>query len=331
MFTCVGRRVALLEAFRRAMAEAGVDGKIIGTDITAASPAFHKSDVGITVPTVGRVEYVPTLMEIVREHRVGLLVPLTDLDLRSLARQRDKFAQIGCAVMVGSEPAVAMCRDKAKMNELLRQASMETIRTMSLGDFRTRPFYPCFVKPVRGSAGVGTGVIYNERELTAHIATFGDLLIVQDYVPGKEYTIDVYRTRQGEILCVVPRQRLVVRSGEVEKGVTVKDDELIQSAAKLAGLLGDLWGVFCCQCRRGDGGRPRFFEVNPRFGGGVPMTIAAGANLPLYLIQEVLGLPITARIGEFTDRLLMLRYDEAVYVKVDDLSELPGYDKPSFR
>lgn len=313
------------------MDKLGVRGRIIATDITTASPAFHRADEGILVPMAGRIEYVPTLLDIVKKRNIGLLVPLTDLDLRSIARQAQQFVELGCAPMLGSEDAVLLCRDKTRLNEHLQQAGLETIRTVSLHAFRRRPFYPCFVKPIRGSASVGSAVIHNERDLNAHVATFGELLIVQDYVPGREYTVDVYRTRDGEVRCVVPRQRLVVRSGEVEKGITVKDRELMETAAKLAGQLNGIWGVFCCQCRRTDGGPPRYFEVNPRFGGGAPLAIAAGANLPLYVIQEVLGMDVSAQIGAFTDRLLMMRYDEAVYTQIDDVTALPGYDSPQFR
>jgi len=331
LFTCTGRRVALIQAFRAAMDALDLEGNLVATDITSASPAFHKADKGILVPLAGRIEYVPTLLDIVDREKISLLVPLTDLDLRSLARQREQFQQAGCSAMIGSEQAVMLCRDKARTNARLGQAGLATIRTLSLTEFRTSPFYPCFVKPIRGSASIGSSVIHNEKELTAHIATFGDLLIVQEYVPGKEFTIDVYRSRDGQVRCVVPRQRLVVRSGEVEKGVTVRDEELIDSAARLAGLLEDIWGVFCCQCRRTDSEPPRFFEINPRFGGGAPLSIAAGANLPLYLLQEVLGEPITAKLGEFTENLLMMRYDQAVFTRVDDITALPGYKQPYFR
>ena len=318
LFTCAGRRVALLEAFRKAMAEMNVAGKLIAADMTVASAAFHTADLGVVVPLVGRVEYVPALLELIEKHDVGLLVPLTDLDLRSLARQRDRLAVAGCTVMIGSEASVTLCRDKARTNELFGQAGLGTIRTCSLKEFHEEPFYPCFVKPVRGSAGVGAGAIASEKELHAHVATFGELLLVQEYVSGQEFTIDAYRTRDGEVRCVVPRQRLAVRGGEVEKGITVKDEALIADAIKLGGLLGDIWGVFCCQCRRGQDGVARFFEINPRFGGGAPLSIAAGANLPMYLLQEVLGLPITAEVWDFTENLLMLRYDDAVFLEAED-------------
>jgi carbamoyl-phosphate synthase large subunit len=323
--------VELLRSFRKAMEALGVGGKILAADITYASPAMQLADGQLLVPSAGRVEYIPTLLEHVKKNRVGLVVPLTDLDLRSLARQRRRFGEIGCTVMVGSEAAINVCRDKAQFNALLERAGMSPIRTVPLDQFRRSPFYPCFVKPIRGSAGIGSSLIRDERELKAHVETYGELLLVQEYVHGQEFTVDVYRSRDGKVRSVVPRQRLVVRSGEVEKGLTIRDQEIIDSVLKLTPHLGDLWGVFCCQCRRHNGGPPRFFEVNPRFGGGITLSIAAGADLPLYLLQEVLALPITAVMGQFTENMLMLRYDQAVYFPVDEPQTLPGFQTPQFR
>ncbi len=331
MFTCAGRRVALMEAFRDAMRELDLSGKIIAADLTSASAAYHKADIGINVPPTGQIEYIPALLKAVEKHNVDLLVPLTDLDLRSLARQRKKFDQLGCTVMIASEPTVELCRDKARSNALFNGTELLGMKTVSLKEFREKPFYPCFVKPVRGSGGVGIGVLHNSRDLREHVSTFGELMIAQEYVPGQEFTIDVYRSRDGEVRCVVPRQRLSVRSGEVEKAVTVKDKSLIETTIKLTRQLRDIWGVFCCQCRRPKEGKPRFFEINPRFGGGAPLSVAAGANLPLYLLQEILGEPITAEMGRFRENTLMLRYDEAVFEHVENIRSLPGYDTPVFR
>lgn len=319
-----------MRSFRDAMARLSISGKIVATDITDTTPAFHVADDHVLVPQAGDKRYVSALLAAVRKHKVGLLVPLTDLDLVSLSREREKFARAGCTVMIGSPDAVIACADKARTSRLIREAGLATIRTSTLRAFRHEPFYPCFVKPIRGSAGIGAAVIKTPRALEAHVASFGSQLLVQEYVPGQEFTIDVFRTRAGEVRCVVPRQRLVVRSGEVEKGMTVRNPVLIDAAVRLSAHLGDMWGVFCCQCRLGGGDQPRFFEINPRFGGGVTLAIAAGADLPLYLLQEVTGRAVTARIGEFQDRLLMLRYDEAIYLKAGMVSSLPGFDTPLF-
>jgi carbamoyl-phosphate synthase large subunit len=322
-----------MEHFRRAMRALGLRGEIVATDITRSSPAFHTADAGVIVPKADAPEYIPALLATVRRRGVRLLVPMTDLDLLALARHRDRFEALGCTVMIGSEGIVAACMDKARTSAIVRQAGLAAIRTCTLEEFRREPFYPCFIKPVRGSAGIGAAVIGSPAQLEMHVGAFGDRMLLQEYVPGQEFTIDVYRSRDGRVRCVVPRQRLVVRAGEVEKGLTVKDKGLQDATLKLAENMEGLWGVFCCQCRRQDGAddAPRFFEVNPRFGGGAPLSIAAGADLVLYLLQEVTGKRITSRLGRFRDGLLMLRYEQAVFVPAGDPENLPGYKAPVFR
>ena len=122
-----------------------------------------------------------------------------------------------------------------------------------------------------------------------------------------------------------------IRAGEVEKGLTVKDDELIQAGVRLGENLDGVWGVVNAQCRRPAGKKAHFFEINPRFGGGVPLAINAGANLPKYVIEEALGMPVSVRLGDFKSNRLMLRYDDAVFVDHDNPSEIPGFDTPSQR
>ena len=323
--------MSLLEAFRQAMREMGIAGELIAVDMDAGSAALHRADAREVVTPTGTLEYIPALLEVCQRRKVGLLIPLTDLDLRSLSRHREKFTAIGCEVMIGSVDTTSLCRDKMRTWKFLRSIGLPAIRTLTLEQFRANPFFPCFIKPIRGSASVGAGVIHSEVELKAHVATFGDLMLAQDFVPGAEYTLDIFRNRQGKVLSVVPRQRLVIRSGEVEKGLTVHDSELLEAGVLLGEKLDDVWGVINAQCRRPAEGKAHFFEINPRFGGGVPLAIAAGANLPRYVVEECLGLPSTARLGQFTPNVLMMRYDQAVYTEVPNPEDLPGFDTPTVR
>jgi carbamoyl-phosphate synthase large subunit len=331
LFTCAGRRVSLLRSFREAMAELGVAGKLLVTELTEAAAVVCVADEWHVAPAVAEDGYIERLLEVVRARSVGLLVPLTDLDLLILSMHREEFAEAGCTVMIAPPHVVDVCRDKRRTNELVAAAGLEPIASYSLKEFLADPFYPCFIKPVDGSAAVGAARIEDDIRLHGHVATYEDATLVQEYIGGQEFTMDVYRSRDDEIHAIVPRQRLIVRGGEVQKGVTVNDPHLIDATRQLVEKLEGIWGAFCCQCRREPGGEPRFFEINPRFGGGVLLSIAAGVNLPLYLLQEVLGMPITSNCCEFTDRLVMLRYDEALYRQVDDVTHLPGYDEPEFR
>ncbi len=323
--------MSLLRAFREAMTELKFRGKLIVSELTQAAPAVCVADEVCYAPPTTDDDYIPRLLEIVEAKKIGLVVPLTDLDLQVLADTREQFEALGCTPMIACPETVAICRDKRRTNETIAAAGLQPIASYTLAEFLANPFYPCFIKPIDGSAAIGAARIEDEMRLHGHVATYEDATLVQEYVDGQEFTMDVYRSRDGLIHAIVPRQRLLVRSGEVQQGVTVLDEHLIDATRQLVEQLDGLWGAFCCQCRREPGGEPRFFEINPRFGGGVPLAIAAGADLPLYLLQETLELPITSQFGQFTDGLLMLRYDEALYQQVNDVAQLPGYTKPMFR
>ena len=71
-----------------------------------------------------------------------------------------------------------------------------------------------------------------------------------------------------------------------------------------------------------------FFELNPRFGGGAPLSISAGADLPLYLLQDIFDMEITTD-GSFQENLMMMmRYPASIFETVDDPASLPGYHIP---
>jgi carbamoyl-phosphate synthase large subunit len=330
LFTCAGRRVALLDNFRDAMARLGLAGRLFAADASWTAPAYHRADVGLLAPRVDDEGYLAWLCEQVARQEIRLIVPVTDLDLLGLSQNRRRLAELGCTVMISEPQAVAICRDKARTAEAVARAGLAPVRTLSLPEFRDEPFYPCFIKPVDGSASIGAARVDSLAALEAHVGVYGENLIVQEVLAGAEFTLDVYRARGGAVRCVVPRQRLQVRSGEVETGVTVDDAELIDAGRALIESIDGLWGVCCCQCIRPAGQTPRFFEINPRFGGGAPLSIAAGADLPRYLLEEVTGREISAT-GSFRAKLLMSRYDEAVFREVGRIDDLPGARRPRFR
>lgn len=330
LLTCVDRRVDLLEAFRSAMRELGVAGELIATDTTAASAVLHAAEVSAVVPSPDEISYVPALLELVEEHNVGLLVPFSDLDLALLAGERGRFSDAGCTVMTGSYSSVAICRDNARFQGLCRQAGLAAVRTVSLAEFESQPFYPCFVKPTHRSTRTKPQVISNSKELRAQVAMCTEPVIIQEHVAGRRFRIDVYRGRDQAVRCVVPRREIATRAGAVDKAAIEMDDGLIAEATRLAGLLGDIWGVFCCHCIRRGNASVKFLGVDPRFDDGARLSIKAGADLPLYLLEEVLGLPVSAGEAKIADGMMMLRHDDAVFVRVDDRSSLPGFETPSF-
>jgi carbamoyl-phosphate synthase large subunit len=118
-----------------------------------------------------------------------------------------------------------------------------------------------------------------------------------------------------EVRCVVPRKRIEVRAGEVSKGRVVKHHRIMSEAARLVKVLGAGPGVITLQLFLTGDGRIKFVEINPRFGGGAPLSIKAGANFPKWILQELLGRRTNIRFNGFKDNLIMLRYDGEVWLE----------------
>jgi carbamoyl-phosphate synthase large subunit len=118
---------------------------------------------------------------------------------------------------------------------------------------------------------------------------------------------------------VVPRKRIEIRAGEVSKSQVVKDRHIMSSAKKLVEALGAGPGLITLQLFRQPKGKLKFTEINPRFGGGIPLSIRAGADFPKWILQEMLGKPPGDRkknilFEDFKDGLVMLRYDSEVWL-----------------
>jgi carbamoyl-phosphate synthase large subunit len=314
LISSVGRRVELVQAFRRAGRRLRVPVKLYGTDVTMLAPAMHHVDEPVLVPPIRRREFLDALAAAVSRHQIDLLVPTIDTELPKLAAARSRLRDAGCTALVSARRVVKVCRDKLATHRLLVAHDIDVPQTWSrdeLPAIRSMSF-PCFLKERFGSAGKGAVRIDDAQSLRFHLARVRHP-IVQEYLRGDEYTQDVYCGLDGRVRCVVSRQRLQVRSGEVQKARVVKDSRLVDVSHRVVEVLGDCVGVITVQCIVGPRGRVSVLEVNPRFGGGVPLSIHAGADFPRWLLAELLGRSVRVAQDCVCDGVHMLRYDQSVF------------------
>ena len=315
LFRCLGRRVELLSAFRRAAKQLGIDLEVHGSDASRLSPAIHRVDRAHLLPPIATTGYIDKLVGRTRRCKIDLLIPLIDNALQLIAASTDRFADVGCTALISSEPVVRICRDKLATYTALGQAGIDTPATWAWPEMlkRKRHRFPYFLKPRFGSAAMGNYVIHNADELR----TLGKRVrqaIVQEFVEGAEHTLDVYTGFDGRPRCVVPRKRLEVRTGEVSKGLIVKDPAIMAVGRAVAKMLGECRGVITVQCIVTRDGSVRVIEINPRFGGGIPLSIHAGANFPKWILAELIGKKPRINPLGFRNDVAMLRYDESVFV-----------------
>jgi carbamoyl-phosphate synthase large subunit len=317
LFSCIGRRVAVVHAFRDALRRLGLPGTIVGTDSSPLSAALQVCDRAILLPRNTDPGYIDRLVEVCLQEHVDLVLPLIDPELTVLAGQGEAFRAVGTTLCLSSREVISICRDKVRTCEVLSKAGIDTPRLMTYEEVRDQNF-PVFMKPRGGSAAKGVHRITTRAELDFFHRESPSSMI-QECIEGQEYTLDIFTDFTGRPLCVVPRIRLEVRSGEVSKSMILKDPELMAFGRRTIEALPGCMGPITLQCFRTKTGRVAIIEINPRLGGGVPLSIAAGADIPTWTILSALGRELHVDPLAFQDRLYMSRYDEAVFVAEGNL------------
>jgi carbamoyl-phosphate synthase large subunit len=325
LVSSAGRRVALLRLLREALDALGVAGSVFAADTQRASSAFQLADRSFVVPPCAHPEFLPHLVDLCRRNDVRLVVPTIDVELGAWASVRDAcFDHDGMVVAVSSPKVIEIAADKVETNCWLRDNGFPTTDQFGPEGFdepHTGLEFPVIVKPRRGSASTGVGVARDLEGLRAMV-TPDD--VVEAIAPGTEYTIDVLVGRDGITRCAVPRRRVEVRAGEVSKAVVERDGELTALATDIGDALPGAYGVLNIQVMRDErSGDCRVIEINPRFGGGYPLTSMAGGRLHVWLLEEILGRPSSQPDAVWRDGLAMLRYDDAIYVD----ASLAGLDR----
>jgi carbamoyl-phosphate synthase large subunit len=318
--------VALLRAFREALAALGVGGDLLAVDLSARSAAFQLADRRFLVPRIDSPEFVPTMLALCQREGVRLIIPTLDPELPVYAAHRQAFADIGCTVAVSSPAAVAIGSDKLATHAWLLAQGFPTVRQASAVEFLAAAegwTFPVIAKPVAGSASIGVLLAHSADEVAAVAATRP--YIVQSVAPGVEFTVSVLADRAGRAVCAVPRQRLEVRAGEVSKALAVRNPAVQKLAMDVIERLPGAYGALNVQLFwDAASGAMHVIEINPRFGGGFPLAWRVGARYPQWLLEELLGLPSTATADAWEAGVMMLRYDDAVFVSEAALGDPSG-------
>lgn len=324
LFTSAGRRNELLRAFRRAFEELGLQGNIVVADVDPLAPAIQEADFSYIVPRVEDPGYVPELADICGQESIRLVFPLLDPDIPVLASHKHELEQDDRTVVVVPETAALLTSDKWATHQFLIELDVPVPRSWLPEEVtREKPSYPLFVKPRKGSAGKNTFKVENERQLDFFLDYVPDP-IVQEFLPGPEITNDVICSLVGEVKAVVSRQRIEVRWGEVAKGRTIHNEEILQYCRRIADAL-EAIGPITVQCMLSDSG-PQFTEINARFGGGIPLGIAAGANSPLWYLAEAAGLQASIPpLGTDFSGLYLTRFDESYFISEDTYKQIEGH------
>lgn len=307
-----GRRVSLVRAFQEALRRLELPGRVLTADMRPELSAACQVAERRQLPHVLSQEYPEALAALCDQDRVSLVVPTIDTELAVLAGLREDYATRGIAMVVSSPDLVRRCRDKRLTGGVFEAIGLHTPRVYRAGDLH----FPLFCKPISGSMSQGIRVFTSAHELeNAEIDMEAHLLMevisAQDW---EEITVDIYYDRTGALKGLVPRRRTEVRGGEISKGWT--DKSLLPLLKPIFDKLLGARGCVTAQVFAHHHSEALLgIEINPRFGGGFPLSERAGARYPEWMLREYLAEQKLEYRDDWEDRLMMLRYDAEIWTQ----------------
>lgn len=313
LVTSAGKRVALLKCIKETLSRYFTDAKVYTTDMNPQyAPAKYFSEECFEVPRVTENAYIDILLNLCIQNNIGLVIPTIDTELLILASSKERFLKYGIVIVVSDEEFVQKCRDKRKTIEFFTQNGIRVPATRDINN----PIFPIFAKPYDGSLSKDLYLIKSRADITPDILG-NEKLIFMEYINKQEYdeyTVDIYIGSDNNVKSIIPRKRIEIRAGEINKGITEKNI-LVPYLKERLGHIDGCMGCICLQLfYNRQSGDIVGIEINPRFGGGYPLSYQAKGNYIEYLIREYFLGDDVEYTDDWIDNMLMLRYDDAVYI-----------------
>lgn len=310
LFTSVGRRVELMQAFRRAAERNQIDLELVGADVSLTAPALHFCNTTLEVPRISDPEYIPFLVSYCAEHNVDALIPTIDTDLLTLAENKECFKRT--KVIISSPESIRICRDKRLTGTFFQKVGVKC--PVPVDDYKKyNQGFPAFIKPKDGSSSINAYKVNNQEELESLAEMVPDY-IVQPFIEGTEYTVDAFCDFEGNPVLITPRIRLAVRSGEVLKTKISQDKTIITEMKRIIEAFKPCGPITVQLIRDIKSGDDYYIEINPRYGGGAPLSMKAGADSSEVMLKLLSGQRVDYMEAAAEDGAIYSRFDQSIKV-----------------
>lgn len=311
LITSAGTRNKVVQYFKNEFREIG---KVIATDMNDLAPAIYEADNYYLVPRIDTPNYIDKLLGICKKEKIDCLFALIDPELSLIAKNKDKFLEIGVKPLISNYDAVELAFDKYEMFKYLNSNGYKCAKSyIDKAEFYKdlesgKISFPVFVKPYKGSASININKVSSKEEINTLFDVYDDLLI-QEFLDGQEIGADVYVDPiSKKVVSIFTKEKIKMRAGETDKARSFKDEKLFDLITDLVEKIGyeymidmDIFKV---------GNDYYISEINPRFGGGYPHAYECGVNFPRLIINSMNGNKNKNEIGNYEENIYMMKYNE---------------------
>lgn len=293
---------------------------LIGGNSVEDHGAFVYEDYIPSIPFVNNPGFIPTLRQIIQERKIDAIYPAMDSVITALKTHEE---ELGCRVIASPSETTEICLSKSKTYRALDGI----LRIPAQYDADSPLPFPVFLKPDVGYGARNTAIVNDADTLRSILSKHEDLLILE-YLPGEEYTVDCFTDRHGKLLYAAARERHRIKDGiSVNTSFCRDQDEFIALADRINGRI-HFRGAWFYQVKRDKDGELCLLEIASRLGGSSLLSRAVGVNLALMTLFDAFDVDVMPQVNAgyrvVLDRALENRYRceglnySTVYVDYDD-------------
>ena len=286
--------------------------EIYATDMDPLAAGLYLADHFFISPSAKNPSYIPSLINFVKEKGIHAIIPIYSKEISLIAKHSDELEKAGGKTFLPEESVISTCNDKIAIAEILKRSGIKIPQHYSRPADVPPEKFPVFFKPNFSSSSSGAIAIENLTDLQKQFnACPGG--VIQELLKGQEITVDVFCNEASEAVVIAPRIRLAVKSGQTVKGETIDASLFKNTVEKICSLI-KMKGACNIQFFLSDN-QITFLEINPRFAaGGLMLTVAAGANIPLLVLKQILGIKIKPEECKIKPGVKMTRYWEEIII-----------------
>lgn len=321
LITSAGIRGYLVKYFKETL---GDKGKVFAADCSTYAPALYDADDYFILPDVSDKNYVDELMKNCERNDINGIVSLNDIELPILSKNKNKFSKENIEIIISDPEIIDICYDKYKTyNFLIKNGFLAPKTFISLkkaleGLENKKLKLPVLIKPRKGSASQDIVKIFTIKELKNEFGNRKNM-IIQEFIDGEEYGVDVFNNEKQIPVAIFAKKKIKMRAGETDKAISIYDRKIIEVAQSLSNKLGFYGPADIDMFKRDD--TYLIMEINPRFGGGYPLSHALGAKFPEKITSLINKEKLVTNYNKYSGNVLMMKQYEIMIKEIGKIKK----------
>lgn len=293
---------------------------LIGASSVDDHGKFVYEDYIPNIPFVTSPDFIPCMASIVKDRNIEAIYPAMDLVITIL---KEHEQELGCKVVASPIETTQVCLSK----ELTYQRLVGCVNIPKVYDPANIPQteFPVFAKPKIGYGAKGTKKLHSQEEVENFVKGKENILVVE-YLPGEEFTVDCFTDKDGNLLFSGARKRNRVKDGISVNTFFVDQQAEFEKIAKTINSKIVFRGAWFYQVKRDKNGELCLLEIASRLGGSSLLSRAVGVNFALLSLFDIFDYKVSVSKNNYRvelDRALENKYKtdldfDSVYCDYDD-------------